>query len=124
MERGAVCLSWEATRLTRMYVTALDSERRFRVQGEDRAANMPVGEAAQIDSAETGGVGIDGVLRDRSVAAAPAHRRFHHDDVLPGRVDPDRFQLLLVARHRLASREHEIDTAAAQDRRRAHVDWN
>src|SRR4051794_26427913 len=102
MEGVAVCLSFAGIRLTRMHMTTLDHERCVRVQGEDRAADMLVGKAAQIDTAQPGGVGIDGVLRDRSVAASPAYRCFHYDDVLPGRVDPDRFQLLLVTGHRLA----------------------
>src|SRR5688500_14078010 len=72
-----------------------------RIEGEDRAADVLVGEAAQIDAAQTGGVGIDGVLRDRTEAAAPTHRRFDDDDVLSDRVDADRFQLLLITRHRL-----------------------
>ncbi len=83
MGRADLGLSFASIRLTRMCVTVLDRERCFRVQGEDRATDVPVGEAAQVDTAQTGSVGIDGVLGDRTEAASPAHRRFHHDDVLP-----------------------------------------
>src|SRR5215217_2128904 len=122
MERADLRLSFASIRLLRMCVTVLDHERCFYVEREDRAKDALVGEAVQIDTAQTGSVGIDGVLRDRTEAATPAHRRFHHDDVLQGRVDPNRFQLLLITGHRLVRGQHEVHPATAQDRGRPHVD--
>src|SRR5215211_6578700 len=122
MERADLRLSFASIRLLRMCVPALRGECCFYVEREDRATDALVGEAVQIDTAQTGSVCIDGVLRDRSVAAAPAHRRFHRDDVLPGRVDPNRFQLLLITGHRLVRGQHEVHPATAQDRGRPHID--
>ena len=79
-------------------------------------------ETTQVDAAQPGRVGVDGMFGDGAIAASPAHRRFDHDDLLPQWVDADRFKLLLVAGHTLVGSHDQIDAAAAQHRRRSHVD--
>src|SRR5665811_2389807 len=89
-----------------------DALRRIRgamIQREDRPRDVLEVQPTQIRAADAWRVDVDRVTGDRLVATAPAHRRLHHDDALADWVDPHRFQLLLVARRGLHTRQHDID---------------